>query len=108
MPALTSEWVQLSVGCHWINAAYPQAVVSSIATSRKDDVDPIEGERFDIAPTERRAYVAVVNFSHLGTFATRELAQHYVEAYLGTPPALRPCGDAHVTLTRNPLPDVEP
>lgn len=65
-------WVKLSVGCHWINPAYPQAVVSTFVR---------HGAR---KPGEMRSgYQAVVNFSVLAECDTRELAQRAVEAYLG-------------------------
>lgn len=68
-------WAMRSVGCHWTHPKYPQAVVSTVSRPNGD------AGRFS-------AYVAVVNFSEIGLFATRQLAQQAVEAYLGPVGAL--------------------
>jgi hypothetical protein len=68
----TATWTRAAVGEHYTHPAYPQAVVSSFVRHAALDAGAI-----------RSGYVAVVNFSVLGEFASRELAQHYVEAYLG-------------------------
>jgi hypothetical protein len=62
-------WAMRSVGCHWTHPNYPQAIVSTV--SRNGDAGRFSG------------YVAVVNFSEIGLFATRQLAQQAVEALLG-------------------------
>lgn len=63
-------WAMRSVGCYWTHPAYPSAVV---ATST----------RYAPGGVRQSGYVATVNFAELGLFATRELAQRAVEAYLG-------------------------
>lgn len=70
-----NEWFPLSVGCHWRNHAYPQAVVSTFM--RYGPLKP---------GVMRSGYQAVVNFSVLAECATREMAQQAVEAYLGGAP----------------------
>lgn len=63
-------WQEQGVGCYWINPQYPSAVVSTSV-------------RYLPGGVRQSGYVARVNFAELGLFATRELAQRAVEAYLG-------------------------
>lgn len=63
-------WAMRSVGCYWTHPEYPSAVVST-------RVQHLPGGK------QQSGYVATVNFAELGLFATRELAQRAVEAYLG-------------------------
>lgn len=68
-----TDWARARVGEHWTHGAYPQARVSSFVKH-----GPLE------AGAMRSGYAAYVNFSLLGEFTSRQLAQHAVEAYLGT------------------------
>ena len=68
-------WTRATVGEHWTHPAYPQAVVSSFWRSKP------EGMQL------RCGYAAFVNFSLVAECTTLDLAQHYVEAYLGAPQA---------------------
>lgn len=71
IPVPPFAWTRAAVGEHWTHPAYPQAVVSSFVKHGAGWTNP------------RSGYVAVVNFAHIGEFASRELAQQAVEAYLG-------------------------
>lgn len=64
-------WTRARVGEHWTHPDYPQAVVSTFVRSRP------EGMQL------RSGYAAFVNFSLIAEATTLELAQRYVEAYLG-------------------------
>lgn len=67
----STGWAMRSVGCHWIHPKYPQAVVSTFVRG-----NPSLGQM-------KSGYGAWVNFSLVGEFETRELAQQAVEALLG-------------------------